>query len=152
MKEKARILVIEAEPGVSMMMVYLLTQARCEVQAAWNAEKGMRLAQEREFDLITLDVNLPDISGYEICCRLKQILRLRDTPVIFVSGQLREEDMQHGLELGAVDFIEKPFGAQDFVSRILSSIKPAQVRCESHLSDVLDESADANTKSLCNAT
>jgi DNA-binding response OmpR family regulator len=122
MKDKARILVIEGEPGISMMMVYLLTQAGCEVQTAWNAEKGMRLAQTREFDLITLDVNLPGISSFEIC-RCLRGNPFFQTPIVFVSNRPSEHDVQQGLELGAVDYIEKPFDAQDFVSRILLHAK-----------------------------
>lgn len=122
MKDKARILVIEDEPRVSMMMAYFLTQAGCEVQTAWNAEKGMRLAQTREFDLITLDVNLPGISGFEICHCLKENPFFQ-TPIVFVSNRPSEHDAQHGLELGAVDCIEKPFDAQDFIARILLHAK-----------------------------
>ena len=69
---KIRILVIEGEPGVAMMAAYLLTWADCAVQTAWNAERGMKLAQTREFDLITLDMNMP--GGFEICSSLKEIL------------------------------------------------------------------------------
>ena len=54
MTDKTRILVVEDEPGVSMMIAYLLTWAGCEVQTAWSAKRGMKLAQTREFDLITL--------------------------------------------------------------------------------------------------
>ncbi|MGO8837950.1 MAG: response regulator transcription factor [Limisphaerales bacterium] len=122
MKDKIRILVIEDEPGVSMMMTYLLTQAGCEVQTAWNAKRGMKLAQTREFDLITLDVNLQGISGFELCRRLKENPFFQ-TLIVFVSNRPSAHDMQHGLELGAVDYIEKPFDAQDFVSRILSHAK-----------------------------
>jgi DNA-binding response OmpR family regulator len=122
MRDGIRILVIENEPVVSMMMVYLLTQAGCEVQTAWNAKRGMRLAQTGQFDLITLDVNLPGISGFEICSRLRENPFFQ-TPVVFVSGQVCENDIQHGLELGAVDFIKKPFEATDFIFRILSCAK-----------------------------
>jgi DNA-binding response OmpR family regulator len=140
MKDKIRILVIEDEPGVSMMMVYLLTQAGCEVQTAWNSEKGLRLAQMEEFDLITLNVNLPGINGFEICRRLKRNPHLHDTPVVFVSGQLCEAGMQRGLELGAVDYIKKPFDAMDFVSRILSHVK---TECAPDLVGALAESSMA---------
>ena len=122
MKDKARILVIEDKPGVSMMMVYLLTQAGCEVQTVWNAKRGMKLDQTGELDLITLDVNSPGISGLEIyhCLRENPFFQ---TPIVFVSNRPSEHDVQYGLELGAVDYIEKPFDAQDFVSRILLHAK-----------------------------
>jgi DNA-binding response OmpR family regulator len=119
---KTKILVVEDEPGVSMMMAYLLTQAGCEVQTAWNAERGMKLAQTRGFDLITLEVSLPGMNGFEIYRRLKENPFFQ-TPIVFVSNRPREQDVQHGLEIGAVDYIEKPFDAQDFTSRILLHAK-----------------------------
>jgi DNA-binding response OmpR family regulator len=122
MTGKIKILVIEDEPGISMMMVYLLTQAGCKVQAAWNAKRGINLAQTNDFDLITLDGTLPGISGYEMCRRLKENPFFQ-TPIVFVSGQVSENDIRHGLELGAADFIEKPFEATDFIFRILSCAK-----------------------------
>jgi CheY-like chemotaxis protein len=99
MTGKTRILVVEDEPGVSMMMAYLLTQAGCEVQTAWNAKRGMKLAQTQDFDLITLDATLPGISGFEICRRLTENPFFQ-TPIIFVSGQSCDQDVQYGLELG----------------------------------------------------
>jgi DNA-binding response OmpR family regulator len=122
MPKKAKILIIEDEPAVSMMMVHLLTRAGCEVATAWDAAKGMELAEAGNFDLITLDVDLSGLglSGFEICHRLKEEPRLRHTPVVFVSGRFSQEDARHGLELGAVDYITKPFGAADFAARIIS--------------------------------
>jgi len=63
---KARILIVEDDTPLAMMMVSLLTRAGCDVQTAWNVEKTMRLAQDEDFDLITLDVDLPRTNGFEI--------------------------------------------------------------------------------------
>jgi DNA-binding response OmpR family regulator len=123
MTGKPKVLIVEDETAVAMMMTYLLTHAGCEVRVAHTAEQGMQLARTRGFDLITLDIVLPGTSGFEICRRLKQIPRLHDTPVVFVSGHTSEKNQQRAFVLGAVDYIEKPFDAQDFVSRILSHIK-----------------------------
>jgi DNA-binding response OmpR family regulator len=123
MMDRIKILIVEDEMPVAMMMAYLLTQAGCEVQTAWNAERGMRLAQTRGFDLITLDVNLPGISGFEICRRLNENPFFQ-TPIVFVSGQPCEQDVQQGLELGAADYIIKPFEVTDFIFRIISHAKP----------------------------
>ena len=122
---KPKILVVEDQPAVSETMIYLLKQAGCEVVGAKTGTEGMRLAQAGEFDLITLDVDLPDISGLEVCRRLKRNPRLCHTPVIFVSGRLCEGNRQHCFELGAADYIVKPFDAFVFVSRIFSHLKTA---------------------------
>jgi len=111
--------VVEDEAGVSMMMAYLLNHAGCEVQTAWTAKRGMKLAQTRGFDLILLDVSLPGISGFEICRRLKENPFFQ-TPIVFVSNRPCEQDIQQSLELGAMDYIKKPFKAADFIFRIIS--------------------------------
>jgi len=117
MTDKTKILVIEDEPGVAMMMAYLLTWAGCEVQTVWNAERGMKLAQTREFDLIALDMSMP--GGFGICDSLKENPFFQ-TPIVFVSSRFCEDDVQRGRDLGVADFIQKPFEASDFVSRLLS--------------------------------
>ncbi len=121
MTGKGKILVIEDDPGVMMLMVSRLTQAGCDVEAAWDAQTGMEKALADDFDLITLDVNLLGISDFEICRRLRENPFFQ-TPIVFISNRSSKHYVQNGLELGAVDYIIKPFDAQDFVSRILSHV------------------------------
>jgi CheY-like chemotaxis protein len=118
---KARILVVDDQIAVAMMIVFLLTRAGCQAEAALNAEQALRRAQTGPFDLISLDIGMP-VNGFELCQRLKQIPHLKETPVIFVSGNISEEDQQRAFLLGAVDYITKPFDAQKFVPRILSHV------------------------------
>jgi DNA-binding response OmpR family regulator len=87
MSGMAKILIVEDDTPVAMMIAYLLTRAQCEVAFAHTAKKGMQLAEGGNFDLITLDVDLPDGNGFQLCSRLKEHLRLRDTPVVFVSAR-----------------------------------------------------------------
>ncbi|MGH7991056.1 MAG: response regulator transcription factor, partial [Limisphaerales bacterium] len=119
-----KILIIEDDVPVAEMAVILLTQAGCHVSVAHTGKEGMRLAQETRFDLITLDIDLPDSDGYQVCREIKQRHFSRHTPIIFMSGRSLEEDIQRGLELGAVDYIPKPFGASDFVRRIFARVNP----------------------------
>ena len=123
MTGKPKILIVEDDTPVAMLMVNLLTHAGCDVMVANTGEKGMELAQENEFDLIALDVNLHDVGGFEICSDLKQRHLTRNTPIVFVSSKPCEEERQRGLELGAADYITKPFDPSDFVQRILANAK-----------------------------
>jgi DNA-binding response OmpR family regulator len=120
MTAKAKILVVENQPGIAMMITFLLTWAGCEVQTAWNAERGMKLAQTREFDLIILDMDMP--GGFEVCSSLREN-PFSQTPIVFVSARFCEDDVQRSRDLGVVDFIQKPFEASDFVPRILSLVR-----------------------------
>jgi DNA-binding response OmpR family regulator len=151
MTNRARILIIESETPAAMMMVNVLTQAGCDVLVAHTGKQGMELAQEAKFDLIVLEMNLPDASGFEVCSELKQRHLTRHVPIIFIAERLREEDQHRVIELGAVDSIVKPFGASEFVSRILSYVGPTQTRYKSSPLDVSDESADADAKGFRNA-
>src|SRR5208283_5237173 len=112
--DKTRILVVDDQMAVALMIVCLLTRAGCEAEAALDAKKALRLAQTEAFDLIILDVEMP--SGFEICSSLKENPFFQ-TPIAFVSARFGEDDVQRGLDLGAADFIEKPFDTQDFLSR-----------------------------------
>lgn len=97
----AKILVVEDETPVAMIMAFLLTRAGCEVKTARDAGQAVRLVQDGDFDLITLDIDLPRGNGFEIFARLKKLPRWQNPPVIFVSGRSYEEDQQRATELGA---------------------------------------------------
>ena len=123
MKSNRNILIIEDDEHLAVMMVQMLSQAGCNVLAVHSGKKGMELALENSFDLIALDVGLSDVSGFDICRELKQRHISRHTPVVFVSGQSDQQNVRRGLELGAVDYIPKPFTSTDLVYRLLSHIK-----------------------------
>ena len=123
MTDKKKILVVDDQMAVSTMMRFLLTRAGCETQGALSAEKALRLAQTEVFDLITLDLEMPGLNGFDLFKRLQEIPRLAETPIVFVAGNASIENQQRGLDLGAADFIEKPFDTQDFISRILSLVE-----------------------------
>lgn len=120
---KPRILVIEDQPDVCNLLMLALTRAGCDVATAQTAMEGLRLAETGKFDLITSDVDLPDMNGFEVCSHLKKHVELHHTPVVLVTGRFSEEDVRRGREVGAADYITKPFDLVSFLSRLLSHIK-----------------------------
>ena len=120
MSKKAKALVVEADMPAATLMTHVLKRAGCDVQATQDGQQGMEWAQETKFDLILLGVDLPGISGLEICRELKQRHICRHTPIILVAGDDGAATRQHGLEMGAADFIEKPFEPNAVSSRIFS--------------------------------
>jgi DNA-binding response OmpR family regulator len=123
MNRRAKILVIENDMPFALLVVELL-RGECDVEIATTAKRGIQLAKTENYDLITLDVDLPDGNGFSLCSRLKQDPHLCDTPIVFMSGRACLEDQQHGLDAGAADYITKPFEIFEFAPRLLSHIKP----------------------------
>lgn len=122
MAEKIKLLIVEDDTPVALMIVFLLARAGCETEVATTEKKAIQMAEAGHFDLITLDVDLPDGNGFKLCSRLKEHPRLCDTPVVFVSARCLIEDQQHGLDVGAADYITKPFETLEFAPRILSHL------------------------------
>ncbi|MGH7943078.1 MAG: response regulator transcription factor [Limisphaerales bacterium] len=120
---KPKILAVEDEMSVAMLIRILLYQEGCETEIATSVSEALELAQEKDFDLITLDIGIPgDTDGITFCRQLKENPRLKDVPIVIVSGRGSLEDQQRGLDAGAADYITKPFDAGEFAARVLSHI------------------------------
>lgn len=122
MKTKIKILLVEDDEPLTQMLEILLARFGCEVQVVHTGGEGLQFALGKKFDLIILDIGLPDISGLEICKGIKERHFSRHAPVILMSGGACAQDIQRGFALGVVDYIAKPFGVE-FAQRILSYIK-----------------------------
>jgi DNA-binding response OmpR family regulator len=119
-----KFLAVEDETPVATMMVSLLSRAGHEVKVSSTGDTGLELATAEKFDLITLDMDLPNITGFELCREFKQRHISSHTPIVFVTGRAAEERRQRAFDLGAEDLIEKPFVVPDFISRIMACAKP----------------------------
>ncbi|MBN9415263.1 MAG: fused response regulator/phosphatase [Candidatus Eremiobacteraeota bacterium] len=109
MDSKPRLLIVDDSPGNIHVLAHYLTPL-CSVQTAGSGAQALEMVRLGPLpDLILLDVSMPDISGYEVCRQLKEESSTRSIPVIFVTGMTAVEDEKRGLDLGAVDYISKPF-------------------------------------------
>lgn len=113
-----RILVIEDEVDLQQVLDYNLRQAGHEVVAALTAQDGLKLAAEQRPDLVVLDLMLPDFSGTEVCKALKRDSRTRHIPVLMLTAKGEEIDRILGFELGAEDYVVKPFSIRELLLRI----------------------------------
>ena len=109
MVKKRKILVIEDDPDILEILDYNLQQEGFEVFSAEDGERGLREAAIHKPALILLDLMLPGIPGLEVCRRLRSKETTRNTPLIMVTAKGEESDIVAGLELGAHDYITKPF-------------------------------------------
>src|SRR5512143_2470103 len=119
----ARILVVEDEADLRQVLAYNLGQAGHEVLAAERGAVGLGLARERHPDLVLLDLMLPDVSGLEICRSLKSDAALRTIPVIMLTARGEEIDRVVGFELGADDYVVKPFSVRELILRIAAVLR-----------------------------
>jgi len=114
---KGEVLIVEDTPASLKLLSDLLTDAGYYVRQAPNGELALWTAQSRPPELILLDVRMPGIDGFEVCRRLKATPELSQVPVIFLSAQHDTDDKVRGFALGAVDFVAKPFQAEEILAR-----------------------------------
>jgi two-component system alkaline phosphatase synthesis response regulator PhoP len=119
----ARILVVEDEPPIALGLEDDLKLEGYEVEVARDGETASRRAREQSFDLIILDVMLPHKDGFEVCRELRRA-GLR-TPVILLTAKTQESDKVLGLELGADDYVTKPFSPRELRARVKAALRRA---------------------------
>lgn len=119
---KKRILIIEDEKNIAQVEAFNLMQAGYEVENAYDGEEGLKKALRGAFDLILLDIMLPKMDGFTVCRGIRMRL---DTPIIMVTAKEEEIDHIMGLDLGADDYVTKPFSVNVLLARIKANIRRA---------------------------
>jgi two-component system catabolic regulation response regulator CreB len=110
-----RILLVEDETAIAATVLYALRAEGFEAQHCLTGSEALREARRTPFDLAVLDVGLPDIGGFALC---RELRRERDLPVIFLTAHDAEADRILGLEIGADDYVIKPFSPRELVARV----------------------------------
>ena len=116
-----RVLVVEDDPGIALGLQINLQNERYEVHLADDGEKGLRMARELTPDLMILDVMLPKMNGFEVLQTLRK--EGHDLPIIMLSARSGEMDKVSGLELGAEDYVAKPFSLAELLARVRGAIR-----------------------------
>ncbi len=130
----ARVLLIEDDADVREIVRYNVAAAGHQVRAASTGEAGLRMAREELPDVVLLDLLLPDLSGLTVCKRLKADERTRAARVIIVSAKGEEIDRVVGFEIGADDYVVKPFSVRELLLRIQAVAGRARaVEPENHI-------------------
>ena len=142
------ILVVEDEEAIREMLVMALEQAGLAVMAVASAEQAQQALAENMMDLILLDWMLPGISGIELARRLKNDAGYKELPIILLTARGEEEDKIRGLEIGADDYITKPFSPKELIARIKAVMRRSGKLSESGLLNVGDLTLDAEQHRL----
>jgi two-component system phosphate regulon response regulator PhoB len=114
---KARILIIEDDRDIVEMLEYNLAEAGYDTFSALNGDDGVALARRERPDLIILDIMMPVMDGFEVCRMLKNDSSVAHIPIIILSAKSQETDKVVGLELGADDYVTKPFSPRELIAR-----------------------------------
>ncbi|NTV15781.1 MAG: response regulator transcription factor [Desulfobulbaceae bacterium] len=120
---KKSILVVEDEEDIQQLVSYNLVKAGFDVDCADSGEEALRRVGERLPDLILLDLMLPGLDGSEVCKRLRVAEATREVPIIMLTARGEAADMVAGLDLGADDYITKPFSPDVLISRIKAVLR-----------------------------
>ena len=120
---KQRILVIEDDTDIRELIRHNLSREGYEVACTSEGEKGLRMVEKERYDLVLLDLMLPGLHGLEVCRRIRSNAALRGTGILIVSAKDEEADIVTGLELGAEDYLVKPFSIRVLLARVRAVLR-----------------------------
>lgn len=119
------ILILEDEPSIAESLIFVLQAESFSTHWETLANKALAYAKEQQVDLIIMDVGLPDMTGFEAC---KQLRKFSEVPVMFLTARADELDRVVGLEIGADDYVVKPFSPREIAARVKAILKRTQPR------------------------
>jgi DNA-binding response OmpR family regulator len=120
---KKKILVVDDEPNILMSIEYILDMEGYEVHTARDGEEALSVAERIRPDLILLDVSMPRKDGYEVCRILREREDMAGTKVIMLTAKGQALEKKKGLEVGADEYVTKPFSAVDLLEKILTLVE-----------------------------
>jgi two-component system response regulator RegX3 len=121
MNQKSRILIVEDEEAIRNGLIDVFIYHGFDVDSATEGPEGLRKALSGTFDMILLDVMLPGLNGFEICNRIRE--QDKAQPIIMLTAKTSDEDIVHGLTLGADDYVAKPFSVAQLVLRVQAVLR-----------------------------
>jgi PleD family two-component response regulator len=125
---RGTILIVDDIPDNLRLLATLLTQQGYEVSKARNGQMALRAAQTAQPDLILLDINMPNMDGYEVCKRLKADAKTKQIPVIFLSALDEFLDKTKAFHVGGVGYVTKPFKSEEVLVRVENQLALARLR------------------------
>jgi putative two-component system response regulator len=146
LKNKGKILAVDDTPASLKLLSDILMAEGYEVHAAINGELALYSAISNPPELVLLDIRMPKMDGFEVCRQLKAHPITRDVPVIFVSAISDTNEKVQGFELGAVDFVTKPFQREELLARVRTHLEVDRLR--NHLEELVEERTYALKENL----
>jgi PleD family two-component response regulator len=122
-KKKCLVMIIDDVAENLKVLGNILRSKGCRVAVATNGKQTLEMIEKILPDLILLDIMMPEMDGFEVCKRLKESSQTKDIPIIFLTAKTETIDIVKGLELGAVDYITKPFNASELFARVRTHLE-----------------------------
>lgn len=144
MKNKKHILCVEDDAAILMPLRYALEREEWQVTWANTGLQAIQLVEQQHFDFIILDIGLPDLNGFDVC---KKIRQLNHTPLLFLTARNDEIDRIIGLEIGADDYCAKPFSSREIVSRIKAIWRRMELQQQLTQQSISNESTETESTS-----
>ncbi len=120
---KGKILIVDDVPKNIQMAMNILKNEGHKMFYAKDGKMALKLTSEQEFDLILLDIMMPDINGFEVCKKLKNDDKTKNIPIIFLSGKDSTKDIEQAYEVGGIDYVVKPFINIELITKANNYVK-----------------------------
>lgn len=146
-----RVLIVEDEQAIAELIRYNLNKNGYLCQVALDGEEALLAVEEMVPDLIILDWMLPEVSGIEVCRRLRARSATRSVPIIMVTARSEEADMLRGFREGADDYVRKPFSLNELNARVDAALRRTRVTHQAHLLEVGDLVLDSEALTVSRA-
>lgn len=116
------ILLVDDNPQNLQVLGKLLQEEKYEIEFAVNGEATLEWLKNKQFDLILLDLNMPGMNGFEVCKRIRSDNGMYEVPIIFLSAESERESILKGFEVGAQDYVTKPFDSRELLARVKTQL------------------------------
>ncbi len=117
------ILIVDDNPHNLQVLGNLLREEKYEIEFAVSGEATLDWLKNRQFDLILLDINMPGMNGFEVCKKIRSNKETNEIPIIFLSAESERESILKGFEVGAQDFVIKPFDSRELLARVKTQLE-----------------------------
>lgn len=148
----ARVLIVEDEEALSALLEYNLSREGFDVRTSADGEDAVLAIEEDRPDIVLLDWMLPGLSGLEICRQIRARPELRDTPVIMLTARGEESDRIRGLDVGADDYLTKPFSVPELTARVRALLRRSRPTISSEVATFGDLILDRETRRVRRST
>jgi len=126
-QEKSKILAVD-DNSINLAVIEELLGSQYNLMTVSTGIDALKMAQEFQPDLIILDIMLPDMNGYEVCQQMRKSSSLRDTKIIMVSAKAMASDRLKGYQVGADDYLTKPFDEEELLAQVCTYLRPKPIK------------------------